>query len=89
MAPEPIDACPTAIDPLCRCRVVEPTNALFEAPVEAIPILSVTRRVTVRVHNVINRHGATLNTTLILILAFVVAIHCPHQGVPAFYLHGR
>jgi hypothetical protein len=41
------------------------------------------------VHRIIDRHGATLNTALILVLAFVVAIHCPDHGVTALHLRGR
>jgi hypothetical protein len=31
----------------------------------------------------------TLNTALLLVLAFLVAIHCPDHGVAAIHLHGR
>jgi hypothetical protein len=84
---EPFSRRPTAIELLGRYRVVEPTNATLDVSVDAIP--SVTRPFVLRVHRVIDRHGATLNTALILILAFVVAIHCPDHGVSVVHLRGR
>ena len=72
---------------LGRYRVVEPTNATLDVSVDAIP--SVARPVVLRVHNIIDRYGATLNTALILVLAFVVAIHCPDHGVAVLHLRGR
>ena len=66
---------------------MEPTNATLEASIDDVP--SVTRPVVLMVHRIIDRHGATLNTALILVLAFVVAIHCPDHGVTALHLRGR
>ena len=85
--PKPFGARTTAIDLLGRYRVVEPTNAILDVSVDAIP--SVTRPFVLRVRTIIDRHGATLNTALILVLAFVVAIHCPANGVPVLHLRGR
>jgi hypothetical protein len=66
---------------------VEPTNATLDVSVDAIP--SATRPVVLGVHHIIDRHAATLNTALILVLAFVVAIHCPDHGVAVLHAHGR
>jgi len=78
---------PTAIELLGRYRVVEPTDTTLDTSLDAIP--SVTHPVVLRVHNIIDRHGATMNTALILVLAFVVAIHCPDHGVAVLHLRGR
>jgi hypothetical protein len=86
--PAPLSARPTAIEPRGRYLIVEPTSATLEAQIHGIP--SVNRPVVLRVHSIIDRHGATLNTALILVLAFVVSIHFPGHGVAVYHSsHGR
>jgi hypothetical protein len=86
--PAPLSARPTAIESLGRYLIVEPTSATLEAQIHGIP--SVIRPVVLRVHSIIDRHGATLNTALILVLAFAVSIHFPGHGVAVYHTsHGR
>jgi len=70
-----------------RYRIVKATNATLQS--SAVAPTSVSHPLVLRVHEVIDRHGVTLNTGLILVLAFLVAIHCPDHGVAAIRLHGR